>query len=250
MILLLGGTSESLDIADLLDQQSWPYILTVVSDYGQTLAAKPGRQVQELAFSPTSFIQFCHEHQIQLVIDATHPFAKNISQLVIEQTQHLQIPYIRFERANSYQSNEHFLFYDDAAAACEYLQTTTGRIYLSTGSNTAAQYAEALGVQRLHIRILPTLTALSKIQQAGFHANQIDALQGPFSKKLNIELFQRAQAKFVLTKESGTRGGIQEKMAACVALKIVCIIIKRPQINYPRQVNTLRDLKEEVKQFL
>lgn len=250
MILLLGGTSESLEIADLLDRQSWPYILTVVSDYGQTLAEKLGRQVQELAFSPASFIQFCHDQQIQLVIDATHPFAKNISQLAIEQAQHLQLPYIRFERINSYQSDEHFLFYDDAAAACEYLRTTTGQIYLSTGSNTAAQYAKTLGVQRLHIRILPTIVALSKVQQAGFHANQIDALQGPFSEKLNIGLFQRAQSKFVLTKESGTRGGMQEKMAACSALKIICIIIKRPQINYPRQVSTLSDLKKEVRQFI
>ncbi len=57
------------------------------------------------------------------------------------------------------------------------------------------------------------------LTDAGYQANQIDAIQGPFSVELNVELFKHAQAVAVVTKESGKQGGVQEKNSSLPAVK-------------------------------
>ncbi|MBB1079424.1 precorrin-6A reductase [Limosilactobacillus sp. STM2_1] len=242
MILLLGGTTESLEVADRLTAQKKPFILSVISDYGAELAHQHSKNVIETTFSEESFACFCHDNQISFILDATHPFARVISQLAIKEAEKLQIPYLRYERQNIYDKNAVLKIVDSLNEACEYLKTLEGVVYLSTGSKTAPDYAENLGVKRLHIRVLPTTKVMDKLTTVGFIASQIDAIQGPFSTPLNYELFKRAHAKAVVTKESGRQGGIQEKITACEQLRIPCVIIRRPQINYPAVVGNLDEL--------
>lgn len=242
MILLLGGTSESLAVADLLTARHLSFIDSVVSDYGTDLAKQHAVNVAEITLTAANFADFCRDHQVKLVIDATHPFARVISELAIDQCQRLGLPYLRFERASTYDQGADLKMVASLEAACQYLKRFDSGIYLSTGSKTAAEYAQNLGVQRLHIRVLPTPRVLQKLTAAGFIASQIDAIQGPFSTALNVELFKRAKTKVVVTKESGRQGGVQEKIAACKELKLPCVIIRRPHINYPQQVASLDEL--------
>lgn len=244
MILLLGGTTESLEVADKLTKCKMPFVLSVVSDYGAKLAYQHSKNVIEITFTEESFSQFCREKQVSLILDATHPFARVISQLAISEAKELHIPYLRYERQNVYSKNANLKMVSSLNEACEYLKTIKGIIYLSTGSKTAPDYAKQLGVERLHIRVLPTTRVMNNLTATGFIASQIDAIQGPFSTALNYELFKRAQAKVVVTKESGRQGGIQEKIVACEQLQIPCVIIRRPQIKYPAIVTNLDELRK------
>ena len=83
---------------------------------------------------------------------------------------------------------------------------------------------------------------MEKLTSAGFVAAQIDAIQGPFSTDLNVALFKHATAKVVVTKESGRRCGIQEKIAACQQLGIPCVI-RRPHLNYHRKFEKIDELQ-------
>ena len=244
MILLLGGTTESLEVADKLSDAKVPFIISVISDYGAELAAKHGENVIKIIFTAENFPSFCRDHHIKLVLDATHPFARVISELAINEAKKLKIPYLRFERPNNYSKDANLKLVNSLEEACQILKKVKGKIYLSTGSKTAPAYAEQLGVDRLHVRVLPTTKVMEKLTNAGFIASQIDAIQGPFSMALNIELFKHANAKIVVTKESGRQGGVQEKIAACQQLGIPCIIIRRPQINYPHMVSSLQELEK------
>ena len=243
MILLLGGTTESLEVADVLADKKVPFIISVISDYGAELASKHGQKVAKITFTSENFPIFCHEHHIDFILDATHPFARVISQLVIDEARKLDIPYLRFERQNNYSKNADLKMVNSLEEACQYLKQVEGKIYLSTGSKTAPTYAEVLGVDRLHVRVLPTTKVMGKLTDAGFLASQIDGIQGPFSVALNVELFKHSSAKVVVTKESGRQGGVQEKIAACEQLGIPCVIIRRPQISYPHMVSSLHELK-------
>lgn len=248
MILLLGGTSESLAVADQLRQMHLPFIATVVSDYGVQLTQDHAKTVVKTTFSPESFASFCQQHDIDLVVDATHPFARVISQLAIDETAKLGISYLRFERANQYDSRAKVKMVDSTAMACDYLQTVPGKVYLSTGSKTAPEYARQLGVDRLHVRALPTTKVMVNLTAAGFKAAQIDAIQGPFSVELNSQLFKHARVQIVVTKESGRRGGVQEKLTACANLHLPCVVIRRPQLDYPAKVITLTELQEKLEE--
>ena len=242
MILLLGGTTESLEIADLLNKYQYPFILTVTTSYGLELARLHTKKVLKLKLTFVGIKQFFQVHKINLVIDATHPFAKIISQNIIQACKLYQVEYIRFERKESPKTAPNLKFVNSLQEACRYLNKTKGKIYLSTGSKTAGIYAKNLGVSRLQIRILPTLEAIKKVREAGFLINQIDGLYGPFSVNLNLALFKRAQAKIVVTKDSGKNGGVQEKIAACKKLKLICLVIKRFKVKYPRQVSSIQEM--------
>lgn len=243
MILLLGGTSESLAVADVLAKHQLPFVVSVISDYGEELAKQHAPAVVKTTFTEENFPAFCRQHQINLILDATHPFARVISQLAIDQASKLAIPYLRFERSSALKAAITLKMMDSTTEACAYLKTVSGKVYLSTGSKTAPDYAQSLGVDRLHVRVLPTTRVMTNLTAAGFVASQIDALQGPFSVALNVELFRHAGADIVVTKESGRRGGLQEKIAACEKLAIPCVIIRRPQIDYPQVVSSLEELK-------
>lgn len=243
MILLLGGTSESLAVADCLVKNRLSFIVSVVSDYGVELASAHAKRVVKVTFTEANFTQFCLAHQVNFIIDATHPFARVISQLAINEAAKLGIPYLRFERQNIYRADASLKMVDSLEEACRYLKHLEGVIYLSTGSKTAPDYAARLGVKQLHIRALPTTRVMKKLTSAGFVAAQIDAIQGPFSTDLNVALFKHATAKVVVTKESGRQGGIQEKIAACQQLGIPCVIIRRPHLNYPQKVEKIDELQ-------
>lgn len=243
MILLLGGTSESLDVADTLRKNGLPFIVSVVSDYGAKLAKQHADQVVKIIFTRQNFGSFCNKHQIKLILDATHPFAKDISLLAISSTAKLNIPYLRFERQDTYGKSPILKPVASRQEACQYLAKTSGTVYLSTGSKTAPDYAKRLGIKRLHVRVLPTERVMKNLAAAGFLPAQIDAIQGPFSTSLNVDLFKHAQAKTVVTKDSGQRGGVEEKITACQKLNIPCLMIQRPQISYPQMVVNIQELE-------
>lgn len=247
MILLLGGTSESLQIADELTRRGLPFVLSVTTDYGEELSEHHARMVSRRVLTPKLFTPFLIEHHIHLIIDATHPFARVVSQIAIEASIKNHVGYIRFERPQLVEEGPYLKLVDNLKEACNRVKSQKGIVYLSTGSKTADKYAEIIGIQRLHVRVLPTEYALKKLANIGFSTNQIDAIQGPFSTKLNVELFSRANSSFVITKESGRRGGVQEKIKACESLKIQCVVIKRPVINYPEKVSTFDSLWEKMK---
>lgn len=242
MILLLGGTSESLEVADDLTQRKVPFILSVTTAYGAELARAHAVQVSQQILTPATFHAFFTQHSVTLIIDATHPFAKVISSTIMSAAKTDGIRYIRLERTNGLAEGPNLKLFDDLDGVVRYLQQTTGTVYLSTGSKTAGEYAEKLGVDRLHVRVLPTVKAIGLLDDAGFEADQIDGVRGPFTEQLNVDLFQRCNAVAVVTKESGRRGGVQEKMAACDTLGIPCLVIKRPTLAYPEQAASLSEL--------
>ncbi len=250
MILLLGGTSESLAVADQLTAANLPFVVSVTTDYGAELAGQHATRVVKQTLTPETVATFIKDHQIKLIIDATHPFARVISTMMITASQSLKVPYIRFERQTMREAGPDIKVVKDLDAALALLKQRQGPIYLSTGSKTAATFARELGVERLHVRVLPTAKVVANLQEAGYQANQIDAIQGPFTERLNVELFARTAAKTVVTKASGRQGGVQEKIKACQELGILCVIIERPAIAYPAVTSSISDLISRVEVLL
>lgn len=243
MILLLGGTTESLAVADFLNDRHQDYVLSVISDYGAHLAHQHAANVLETVFDEQSLTDYCRENKVTQIIDATHPFARVISALAIKQAARLKIPYLRYERPSQRLPTGVMVGVNSLEEACDYLAKRLGTVYLSTGSKTAPDYAERLGVSRLHVRVLPTVRVLEKLTAAGFVASQIDALQGPFSVATNVALFSHSGASVVVTKESGRQGGFQEKLRACEQLAIPCVVIRRPAMDYPVVCTSLKELE-------
>ncbi|GCF95206.1 cobalt-precorrin-6A/precorrin-6x reductase [Enterococcus florum] len=246
MILILGGTSDSIKIAEALRDASKPFYISVVSDYGQKLASKVTPRVLQGRLSKEAMSQVIEQRQIKLIIDVTHPFAVEVSKTAMAASQASHINYLRFERPTVIP--EGVLLASSVKEACELAKDYTGRIYLTTGSKTLPAFIKYLPKERLIVRLLPTSEVLQMTEELGLSADQIEGMKGPFSKALNQELLIHNQAAVLITKESGKAGGFLEKVEACQELNIPCIVIEREKLDYPLAYSSIEQLVAYVKQ--
>lgn len=235
MILLLGGTSESLVLMTKLLEKKEEVVLSVATEYGKVFSKQFEPHVVQKRMDPFEMEAFILEKGVHLVLDATHPFADLVSKNAIQACKKTNVPYIRFERPQM-KWNDKVELTDSVEEAChlalEKIQPEE-TIYLTTGSKTLSEYLTYIPVEKLVIRVLPTAEVLANCEALGFEAQQIHALKGPFTKDLNQSLYQKNQSRVMITKESGLRGGMESKLAAAQALDMTVIVIRRPKVDYP-----------------
>ncbi len=79
MILVLGGTKDGRDLTTLLTEKGYPVMVSVFSNYGRDLIQLNKDLVHTGALDADGFIAFIHKNNIQLIVDASHPYAINVS---------------------------------------------------------------------------------------------------------------------------------------------------------------------------
>lgn len=164
------------------------------------------------------------------VVDATHPYAENISAQVLDICRRTGVPLVRYERPAL---NPHD-YYDNVEicdtweqviqSACRYGR----RVFLSTGSSVIPDRSQLPADMDIHVRIAPDATSMTKALDAGISPSNIVAMQGPFSTELNVALWSAAKIEVVITKDSGAAGGLPEKLLAAKHLGMPVIILRRP----------------------
>jgi precorrin-6Y C5,15-methyltransferase (decarboxylating) len=152
------------------------------------------------------------------VVDATHPFAlevtKNIKESLVAQT----IPYFRLLRDVTGDTKETVCRYATAEECAKALEKTIGKIFLTTGSKELATFCTPALKERLVVRVLPGMESISLCYENGMLGSQIVAMQGPFSEESNRAQFRQYNAAHVVTKQTGKTGGLPEKIAAAKAV--------------------------------
>ena len=98
----------------------------------------------------------------------------------------------------------------------------------------------------LTARVLPSAEVLAECARLGLSPKQIVAMQGPFSRKLNEELFRQYEAEVIVTKNGGQIGGADTKFAAAEALGLPVVLIERPAIEYAAVAGTFAEVLEFV----
>ena len=223
MKLLLGGTSDSTAILEVLDRLKIDVTSSVVTDYGRHLASKFGQPVIQGRLTAEDMVAFIKENDVDEIIDATHPFADIVSKEAIRAAEMAGVSYLRFERQATLD--------------------LSGAIVVHSTQEAIDEIVKGLPEQRIVVRVLPTSEVLLACEQLGLVADQIDAIKAPFSKECNKELLLRSGADVFVSKESGTVGGIREKIDGCQELGMDCIIISRPIVAYPQMVSSLEELE-------
>ena len=89
------------------------------------------------------------------------------------------------------------------------------------------KYEEVKGDNRFIYRVLPMVESICRLHDLNVHIKDVIAMVGPFSIDLNIQLIKEFNADHMIMKDSGSSGGTNEKIAACMETGIVPIIIKR-----------------------
>ncbi|WP_455538998.1 precorrin-6A reductase [Terrisporobacter sp.] len=244
MILVLGGTSDSIEICNLLNKYNLSYFVSVTTPYGEELARKCTDKVLLKKLTIEDMIDFIKQNNIEKIIDATHPYAVEVSSNAIKACEILKTKYIRFEREsliNQINYDNKYLV-ETVEQACEVANKIGKNIFIGTGSKNLSIYKELIKNKNLVARVLPTSEVLLSCENLGFNADNIIAMKGPFTEELNESTYRQYNIDLVITKESGVAGGFLEKVNACKTLNIPVVIIKRKEMNYPNTIGTIEKL--------
>ena len=215
MILVLGGTSDSLKICDRLNQIGISdFVLSVATEFGKDLALEHAKNIINGKMDKKEMVEYIRDKGIRQVIDATHPYAIEVSRNAIE--------------------------------ACDMVMKNKNweNVLIATGSKNLATYVKLLKGKKLVARVLPTSEVIRSCESMGLNADNIIALKGPFSKDINVALLKHSKIEVVITKESGFAGGFIDKIEACEELGIPVIIIRRRTIDYQRMIHSIDEIEE------
>ncbi len=231
MILILAGTSEGRQAAIGLEKEGRKVMAATATAYGGELLEKDFRgEISSRPLDLEAMTELINRRNITKVIDATHPFAEEVSKNAREACSRAGIEYERLEREGSdIKTGEGVITARDTEEAVQIASGHAGNIFLTVGSSKLEHYTRSLDPQKLIVRILPVKASLEKCLDLGIPPKNIIAMQGPFDEEINRLLCRRYRAGLVITKDSGPAGGVAEKLSAAQALDIPVILISRPQ---------------------
>ena len=228
-LCVFAGTTEGRELVEFLCTQEVSVTACVATEYGETLlsprdnltisAQRLTREEMEALFSRENY---------DMVIDATHPYASVVTEYIAAACESAGVRYQRLLRSGC-KAGEDAVFVPDIPAAVEYLNHTEGTILLTTGSKELAKYTGLYDfASRVYARVLPMEDSLRLCQSAGLKPAHILAMQGPFSVEMNVAMLKSVGAKYLVTKDSGTTGGFDEKVTAARTANATLVVIGRP----------------------
>ena len=244
-LFLIAGTQDGRELANFLSAHGFDVTASVVSDYGRKLLETcAGVKVNDRPLDADELEKILREENFQAVVDASHPYAKNISANAIHAADVTKIFYVRYERPQVEIVGENIFPVESYEAAAVKASELGKNIFLTTGSRSLKIFVESPALKdcNLTARILPTAEVLSQCEALGLSPKQIVAMQGPFSTALNVELFKHAAAEVIVTKNSGQIGGADTKLEAAEILNLPVVLIDRPKISYPNLAATFEDV--------
>lgn len=238
-VWLIGGTHESAEIAQAIALLNLPCIVSVTTDLARSLY--PTTSCLSVWVGRLTLAQipdFLQAHQIGAILDASHPYALEISQAAISIAQQQQLPYLRYERPILFAADSHNVHVDsfETLLSGNYLH---GRVLLTVGYRPLHLFQPWHDKATLFARILPSVSALEAALTSGFTPDRIICMRPPISPELEIALWRQWQVQSVVTKASGTPGGEDTKRRIAKELGIRLILIARPTVNYPQQTSGL-----------
>lgn len=238
MILVLGGTEDSREIATALTANGYQVTVSVVTLYGQELAQKSGiKSVVAGTLTENELIKFISINKITAVVDATHPFAANITKTAYNTCKQLGVKYVRYERSETELFNNNLLTTADSfEQAIKIAATLPGPWFFTTGSKQVGEAVSSklFPLDQLFVRVLPDPKVLTSCYELGLRAKNIIAMQGPFSYELNKATYQDLGVQTIITKDSGSIGGVPDKLKAAFELQLHVVLIKRPRLGLPQ----------------
>lgn len=236
MILFLAGTSDARELAIKIKESGFSILATVVTESAaKSLRDDGGIQTRVGRLTAEEMTALITEKGFKVVVDASHPFAEEASKNAMQASKNANVPYIRYERESQNFHDEKLIFVEDYQEAAELAAKKRGVVMLTTGGKTLEIFAkELIGLEdtRLIARMLPRKDNMEKCAELGIEQKNIVAMQGPFSKELNIALYKQFGVTLMITKESGKMGAVDEKVEAAMECGIETIMIRRPKISY------------------
>lgn len=231
--LILGGTTEASRLATAMAAAGLPAILSYA---GRTdaPAAQPVT-VRIGGFGGADGLgNWLRAERIARVIDATHPFAAQISRNAITACARMGVPLLALQRpAWTPGAGDRWLNVPSIEVAVEQLGAAPRRVFLAIGRQNIAIFA-ACPQHHYLLRLVDRPEAPLPLPDCA-----VEIARGPFDAAADRALMRRHCIDLIIAKNSGGVGA-EAKLIAARELALPVIMIDRPVIP-PRETATTVD---------
>lgn len=225
MIWIAGGTHETRELLDLLKNYD-DILITVATNEGAEFLPEDANVLVGPVLRET-IPDFVKAHDIDMIIDMTHPFAERITESLKLMSDRLELPLVRFVRGVKTVEDERIIYAESYEDAFDIVSKLKGVFLFATGSKRADEFIKVRGENRFVFRILPSVSSVKFLSDNDVKINDIIAMVGPFSYNLNVAIMEMINADYLVTKDSGSGSGTDEKITAALDMGVVPIVIKR-----------------------
>jgi precorrin-6A/cobalt-precorrin-6A reductase len=229
-VLVLGGTTEARELAGELHAAG---VAVTSSLAGRVTRPRlPPGNVRIGGFGgPDGLVAWLAEHDVDAVVDATHPFAERISASASAACERAGIPLLRLERPGWIQrAGDRWRWVDDLEHAATEIEPGR-RVLLTTGRQGLAAFAHRDDAWFLVRCVEPPQPPLP-----AHHELLLD--RGPYMLQGELALVDEHRIDLVVTKDSGGTH-TQAKLDAARERRLPVIVVRRPPRPATQTVTTV-----------
>ncbi|HEX4507779.1 MAG TPA: cobalt-precorrin-6A reductase [Alphaproteobacteria bacterium] len=222
-LLILGGTTEASALARHIAGRN--DLMPVLSLAGRTRnPVTPSIPHRMGGFGGVPGLKtYLTENKINAVVDATHPFAAQMSFNAADACRDLTLPLVQFSRAPWRPAkDDRWLPVPDMAAAAQALGAEPRRVLLTVGGLQLAAFVAALQHHYVIRTIDPPEVA------AALPDHRLILARGPFALEDEIALMRDERIDVLVTKNSGG-SATEAKLEAARTLGIAVVMVERPE---------------------
>lgn len=239
-IIIFSGTTEGRHISEALSRQGIEHTVCVATEYGRDIMQGDScAHIHTGRMSVEEMSEMISGNQ-GYVIDATHPYAVEVTENIKKACDGTSAEYVRVVRQSEGTTGD-VIYCQDMEEVSELLEKLHGNVLMTTGSKEIGML-KLTDMSRVYSRIIPSTDSISLCLEAGVLSKNIIAMQGPFSREMNKALIMEYEIKYLVTKESGSTGGVDNKLQAAAECGIDTVIIGRPSDEEGLTVNEVLDM--------
>lgn len=237
-LLILGGTGEAAVLAERFSQRFGKGIEIISSLAGRTRRprALPGRVRTGGFGGADGLARYLRDMRIDLVVDATHPFATRMSANARAACEAACVPRIMLLRPPwTKEPGDSWIHVADVTEAARRLPEIGSRAFLAMGSGDVSAFAGLAGVFLL-------LRVAEQPDRPPLPGAECIVGRGPFHEADEFRLLGERRIDVVVSRNSGGEA-TRAKITAARRLAIPVIMIQRPE---PEPGPCLDDIEETV----
>ncbi|MBY5931785.1 cobalt-precorrin-6A reductase [Tateyamaria omphalii] len=236
-LLILGGTTEATAFANAAAEKG---LTGTVSFAGRVDRPKRQPLPQRIGgFGGVSgLIEYLHAQKITHVIDATHPFAAQMSRNAVAACAQADVPLLALTRAPwSAQPGDDWTHVPNIASAVAALDQPAKRVMLAVGRMHLAEFAP----NPQHFYLLRLVDPPK--DPPPFPGHHVLVSRGPFTQDDDRALMQDHRIDLVVSKNAGGTGAYA-KIAAARSLGLPVVMIDRPAVPERQEAHSVAEVMD------
>ena len=243
-VLILGGTGDAAALAAQLSVLPGVEVTSALAGRTQQPSALLG-SVRVGGFGGSDgLVAYLKEQRISILIDATHPFAAQMSWNGAMAAVEARLPHLMLVRPEwETVAGDRWLEVESVEAAAQAIPTNARRIFLTIGRQQLAPFASLTEHWFLMRSIDPPAADVA------LPNGELLLDRGPFTLENEIALLKQHMIEAIVSKNSGG-DATYAKIVAARELELPIVMVQRPAMPSGDRVSDVASAVEWVKQML